>query len=94
MKKYLAVDLGGTAIKYGVVDEELNFLSKGKVDSRCNTWEEFLEDIGGLWKEFGEGTEGIAISMPGMALLISILSIGLLSIDSFDIRTPPIHIIP
>ena len=66
MKKYLAVDLGGTAIKYGVVDEELNFLSKGKVDSRCNTWEEFLEDIGSLWKEFGEGTEGIAISMPGM----------------------------
>ena len=31
MKKYLAIDLGGTAIKYGIVDEELNFLSKGKI---------------------------------------------------------------
>ena len=45
MKKYLAIDLGGTAIKYGVIDEKLNFLSKGKIDSRCSSQEEFCEDI-------------------------------------------------
>ena len=66
MKKYMAVDLGGTAIKYGVVDEKLNFLSKGKVDSRCDTQEEFVEDLRKIWEEFGEGTEGLCISMPGI----------------------------
>ena len=66
MKKYMAVDLGGTAIKYGVIDEKLNFLSKGKVDARCDTQEQFVEDIKKIYDEFGEGTEGLCISMPGM----------------------------
>lgn len=65
MKKYLAVDLGGTAIKYGVVDEDLHFISKGKIPSRCETKEQFFDDIEKIYKECGEGVKGVGISMPG-----------------------------
>ena len=66
MKKYLAIDLGGTAIIYGVTDEKMNFLSKGKVDSRTDSYEAFREDLKKILDEFGEGVEGMCISMPGM----------------------------
>ena len=66
MKKYLAIDLGGTAIKYGVADEEMNFLSKGKVDSRTDSYESFLEDLKTIRDQYGDGVEGICISMPGI----------------------------
>lgn len=66
MKKYMAVDLGGTAIKYGVVDENLEFISKGKIPARCETQEDFLADIEKIYREFGEGTEGVCVSMPGV----------------------------
>lgn len=66
MKTYLAIDLGGTAIKFGVMDENLAFLSKGKIPSRCETKEQFFADIEAIYKEYGEGTCGIAISMPGV----------------------------
>lgn len=66
MKKYLAIDLGGTAIKYGVVDETMNFLMHGKVDSRTASFDEFKEDLGKIVAECGEGVQGICISMPGV----------------------------
>ncbi len=66
MKKYLAIDLGGTAIKYGVVNENLEFIAKGKVPSRCESKEVFVEDLRKIWNELGEGTEGMCISMPGV----------------------------
>ena len=66
MKKYLAVDLGGTAIKYGVADEKMNFLVKGKVDARTASYEDFRDDLKKILEECGEGVEGMAISMPGM----------------------------
>ena len=66
MKKYLAIDLGGTSIKYGVADETMNFLVKGKVDSRTDSYEAFKEDLKKILDECGEGVEGMCISMPGM----------------------------
>ncbi len=66
MKKYLAVDLGGTAIKYGVVDEKMDFLMHGKIDSRTSSFDEFKEDLGKIVAECGEGVQGMCISMPGV----------------------------
>lgn len=66
MKKYLAIDLGGTAIKYGVVDEDLNFSVHGKIDAVTDSQESFVSDIRKLYNQFGEGTEGVCISMPGV----------------------------
>ena len=66
MKKYLAVDLGGTAIKYGVVDEKMDFLMHGKIDSRTSSFDDFKEDLGKIVAECGEGVQGMCISMPGV----------------------------
>lgn len=66
MKKYLAIDLGGTAIKYGVVDEDLNFSVHGKIDAVTDSKESFVTDIRKLYNQFGEGVEGVCISMPGV----------------------------
>lgn len=66
MKKYLAIDLGGTAIKYGVVDEDLNFSVHGKIDAVTDSKDSFVADIRKLYNQFGEGTEGVCISMPGV----------------------------
>lgn len=66
MKKYLAIDMGGTAIKYGVLDEELNFSEHGKIDARTDTMESVFADIQNLYDQYGEGTEGVCISMPGV----------------------------
>ena len=35
-KKYLAFDVGGTTIKYGIVDENLQISDRGKVDTLHN----------------------------------------------------------
>lgn len=66
MKKYLALDLGGTAIKYGVLDEELNFSEHGKIDARTDSQEVVFEDLRKIYDEYGEGVEGVCISMPGV----------------------------
>lgn len=66
MKKYLAIDMGGTAIKYGVLDEKLNFSEHGKIDAKTGSKEEVYGDIKNLYDQYGEGVEGVCISMPGM----------------------------
>ena len=66
MKKYLAIDMGGTAIKYGVLDEDLNFSEHGKITAVTDSQESVFKDIQKLYSQFGEGTEGVCISMPGV----------------------------
>ncbi len=66
MKKYLAIDMGGTAIKYGVLNENLEFSEHGKIDARTDSKESVFSDIRNLYEKYGEGTEGICISMPGV----------------------------
>lgn len=63
MKKYLAFDVGGTAVKYAVVDED------GQIENR----QKFAipENIEGMYQEIvkvheqNKDVEGIALSMPG-----------------------------
>ena len=66
MKKYLAIDMGGTAIKYGVLDEQLNFSAHGKIDARTASMDDVVADLKEIYDKYGEGTEGICISMPGV----------------------------
>ena len=66
MKKYLAIDMGGTAIKYGVLDEDLNFLEHGKIVAATDSKEALFTEIRKLYQQFGADTEGVCISMPGV----------------------------
>ena len=63
--KTLAIDIGGTFIKYGLIDEECHLSQKGKVPTPQDTHEHILEVLSGLYHQFDEDLEGIAISAPG-----------------------------
>lgn len=66
MKKYLALDIGGSAIKYAIVDEDIQLTCKGKEKTPMDTIENFVEVIGKIYDIFADRIEGIAISMPGV----------------------------
>lgn len=67
-KKYLAFDVGGTTIKYGIVDENLQISDRGKVDTLHNK-------DGHIWKSLIKVTkeiiqkyqlDGIGVSTAGI----------------------------
>lgn len=66
MKKYLTLDIGGSAIKYALIQEDLTILNKNNVPTPMDTLENFIETIGQLYDQFKDEIEGIAISMPGI----------------------------
>lgn len=64
--KYLVLDVGGSSIKYALMDEKANFLFKDKVLTPKNDKEEFIEIINEIYDKYVSEIEGVAISMPGM----------------------------
>ena len=65
-KKYLVIDVGGTSTKYAVMDEDCNFLEKGKFPSVQEPLEGFVDSIVSLYRKYEGKVEGIAMSMPGV----------------------------
>lgn len=65
MKKYLCIDVGGSAIKYATIQEDGTFLKEGKTATCDNDREKFLNIIKGLYLD-AKPVDGIAFSMPGM----------------------------
>lgn len=65
MKKYLAFDIGGTRIKWGILNEEGAILEKSSFDTRTESEELFLENIIKIAIERKNEVEGVALSMPG-----------------------------
>ena len=66
MDKYLVLDIGGTFIKYAIMDRDRQFLHQGKVPAKTGSEKEMLaslEDVAAAVA--GEDFEGVAISMPG-----------------------------
>lgn len=64
MKKYLVLDIGGSAIKYGIVTGEGEILSNSQVVTP-QTWEEIAKIFDRLVTEQPEKISGVAISAPG-----------------------------
>ena len=65
MSQILAFDLGGTFIKYALMDEKNAILSRGKVASPMTGLEDLLSALEGVGKEFTGQYAGVAMSMPG-----------------------------
>ena len=63
--KILSVDIGGTFIKYAVMDETCRIGEKGKVPTPQSGHDELIETIASLYEKFSD-LQGIAISMPGI----------------------------
>jgi len=63
---YLALDIGGSAIKFALMNEKGEFLAKDQVKTPKESIEEFIETIGKIFDKYKDVIEGIAISMPGV----------------------------
>lgn len=61
----LALDIGGTYLKYALMRRTGEILSRGKCETPRSGREALVEVIGKLWDTCG-GAEGLALSMPGM----------------------------
>ena len=69
MAKYISIDIGGTSIKYGVIDDFVRILRKGETDT--NAWEggeTIVERVSGLIETLKKDLEisGICISTAGI----------------------------
>lgn len=61
---YLVFDIGGSSIKYALMDQQAHFINKGKVPTP-NTKEDLYTSLSQLYKQF-ENVQGIGISLPGV----------------------------
>lgn len=61
--KILSMDIGGSSIKYALLDEQRVKLSSGKVKTPMDCLENFYQVIGSI---IPEDVDGISISMPGV----------------------------
>lgn len=60
----LSVDIGGTAVKYALMNPDMRFITHGSVPTACNR-EDLIELIGRLFDRSND-CGGIAISLPGI----------------------------
>ena len=65
MNRILAVDLGGTAIKYGLADQEGHLFSTDKIPTPKKSFEQFLNALDSIVIPVQDQICGIAMSMPG-----------------------------
>lgn len=63
--KYLAVDIGGSSIKYAILDENVNFIERGTTPTPLESIEQFTTTIASLYDKF-DNISAMAISMPGI----------------------------
>lgn len=63
--KIMVFDIGGTEIKYSVMDEHLNRFNSGSVPTPQDTQEHFLGALYALYLPHREEVEGIAAAIPG-----------------------------
>lgn len=64
--KYLALDFGGSSVKYGLVDGESAAITcTGKVPAPLDSIEQFVDTVGNLYDAVKDEVGGIGISLPG-----------------------------
>lgn len=64
MNYYLAMDVGGTSIKHGVVSEQGEIISSDKV-ATPDSLEKMYQEMEKIYQECNYKVEGLALSMPG-----------------------------
>ena len=63
---YLAVDVGGSTIKYAIIDDELQIKERGKVPTPSDSLDQFKHTMALLYAKYNNRVDGIAMSLPGM----------------------------
>lgn len=64
--EYLVIDVGGSAIKYALMNDELEMLKKGSLPTPQTNLEDFKQAIASLYQKYENQVDGIAMSLPGL----------------------------
>ena len=64
MKK-LVLDIGGSAIKYAVMNKNAKIFTRGEVPTPLDNIDNLMDSIKGIYEKVKDEVDGIAISMPG-----------------------------
>lgn len=66
MDKYLAIDVGGTGIKYALMDKRADILDQGEMPTPQETISQFLDAIESIYKKYkDQEPKAIVMSAPG-----------------------------
>ncbi len=65
MDKRLSIDVGGSAIKYALMEEGHKILEQGKVPAPREVREDFVEAVGVLYDRYANQIVGMGVSMAG-----------------------------
>lgn len=63
--KVMIFDVGGTEIKYSVMDDAMNQYESGSVPTPSDSQEHFLETMAEIYRPHKDEVDGIALSLPG-----------------------------
>lgn len=63
---YLVFDVGGSAIKYALINDNLEILDRGNVPTPKDTLSAFKQVIAEIYQKYADQIEGIAMSLPGL----------------------------
>ncbi len=63
--KITVIDVGGTFIKHALMNENAEFLSRGKIPTPKSNRSDFIKTLAEIQKNYPD-SEGIALSMPGI----------------------------
>lgn len=63
--KVLALDFGGSSVKYGVVDENAVITESGKKPAPLGSVEEFADCVNEIYQQYKDEVCGIGVSLPG-----------------------------
>lgn len=63
--KLMTFDVGGTEIKYGLIDENLKISQQGSFATPKESFEEFCLAIEQIWSRYKGQAQGVAMALPG-----------------------------
>jgi len=61
----IALDIGGSSIKYALIDDCMNIKTKGSIPCKTDCMESLLSPLKMIKNQFNGYYEGVAVSMPG-----------------------------
>lgn len=65
MKKYLTFDIGGTNLKYALIDENGQILEKDRIKTNAEDLDAFMESMYQVADKYQDAFSGIAVCAPG-----------------------------
>lgn len=65
MKKYLSFDIGGTNLKYALIDEKGQIIEKDRVKTSTENLDAFMESMYQVTDKYQDQFKGIAVCAPG-----------------------------